>query len=387
MHDARDTLVSLLERGQVAKERSRDVQLAAGKLAGYPFKDARQLEAFHEYLVLAEKGGAISLDWERYHEGTQLARIRLKDPERLAGFLGISYLPKKVEAVFSNLDLAGLPNWCIDALAALQTRWLAGKSGFGLSVDDAHLLPALMTATRALESLPPDQPLDYRQFGARFLGDSKLTRTLAAPLAAFYANREDLQDMGRDEILPLLNLVPLAQPVLLRGPIILSDGKRAVNADIHPYLGVASTYLSKFEVIRVPNYLLTIENQSSFNEYTATVADDGLILYTAGFPTRAFQDFYSRITAQMDIPIYHWGDTDVGGFRIIKQLQKLSPTRIVRTHQMALPGGERVNQSQMKDLDKLLPINSSADAAIKRVLSGECGFQEQEAIPAVAIVV
>lgn len=380
---ARGVLEDLLRRGETSRERVRDVTLPAHRIDGYPFRDAGALASFHETLLQAERSGAVALEWRRFYEGQELERIRLRDAPALAQFLGRPFLPERVERAFAGLDTEGLPPWMGEALKALRESWLRGTSRFGLKIDEAPKLPALLAAVRALEALPPETALDYRQFGARYLGDSKLTSALAAPLAALYRPRIGPQ-LDTREVLAQLNLVPLAQPVLLRGPLRLSDGQQSVSADIRPHIGVPIGFLHEFALTQNPAYVLTIENQSSFNEYTGVVDDEGIVIYTAGFPTRALQEFYWRLTAASEAPLFHWGDTDVGGFRILKCLQGASD-RPIRPHLMDGEEGVAYSTAQLSELKRIVPVNEYVDALIHRFVDRGYGLLEQETVPARAV--
>lgn len=380
---ARGVLDDLLRRGETSRERVRDVTLPATRIDGYPFRDAGTLASFHEILQQAERSGAVELEWRRFYEGQELKRIRLCDAPALARFLGRPLLLERVERAFSDLDTEGLPPWMGEALEALRKSWLKGSSRFGLKIDDASKLPALLAAVRALEALSPETALDYRQFGARYLGDSKLTSALAAPLAALYRPRIGPQLNAR-EILAQLNLVPLAQPVLLRGPLRLSDGQQSVSANVRPHIGVPISFLHEFALTQNPAYVLTIENQSSFNEYTGVVNDEGIVIYTAGLPTRALQEFYWLLTAASDAPLFHWGDTDVGGFRILKCLQGATD-RPIRPHLMDGEGGFAYSTAQLSELKCIIPVNDYVDALIQRFVDHGYGLLEQETVQARAV--
>ncbi|WP_018234231.1 Wadjet anti-phage system protein JetD domain-containing protein [Thioalkalivibrio thiocyanodenitrificans] len=378
---AKGVLESLLRRGEVASERVRDITLPASRIAGYPIRDAQAAAEFHETLKYAEKRGAIAVEWVRGYIGHELARVRLRDAPALARFLGRPFLPEQVDQAFEALDLGGLPQWLQGALSQLRESWLRGASRYALRVEDAGKLPLLIKAVRAIEALEPEGALDFRQFGARYLGDSKALRFLEAPLVALYRPRVGVELESR-EVLAQLNLVPLSQPVLLRGPLTVFDGEHRVDARVQPYVGVPGALLQSCALTAGPEYILTIENQSSFNEYTATFRDEGVVIYTAGFPVRALQAFYRRLTATSQAPVYHWGDTDVGGFRILKCLQQASAGITVHPHLMGLDEGEAFSTKQMDDLKRLLPINPAVDPLVLDMLERGTGRLEQEQIVA-----
>ncbi|MCI0505729.1 MAG: DUF2220 domain-containing protein, partial [Gammaproteobacteria bacterium] len=350
---ANAVLHGLLQKGQLDHARIRDITLPAKRIKGYPFEDAEANREFHAALRLAEEAGAVRLEWRRHYENEELVRLRLLHAEKLAGFLKTDYLPDHLAAVFNELDLADSPQWLHDSLDHLRQQWAQGKKAFGLSIADAELLSDIIQAVKALnDGLPENEPLDYRQFGARYLNNSKRTREIEHALSALYQQRWDLSGWRASDVLSQLNLIPLAHPVLLRGPVSLSDGKQLLSAEISPYIGVPVTMLSKAVFLKQPGYLLTIENLSSFNEYTRQITDDGLIIYTAGFPDRSLQNFYRKV-AQSDAPVFHWGDTDPHGFMILKVLQKQIAPKVVHPHLMNTAWGSAYSSGQLKSLEKL----------------------------------
>ena len=377
-----EVLRDLLSRGESVRERVRDVLTPASRIKGYPFGDAGLRRAFHESLLQAVSCGAISVEWKPHYENKELARIRLRDARALARFLGCPFLPDRVESVFSALDMTDLPDWSKQVLAEIQTRWLMGKSAFSLTVQEAEKLPVLLAAIRGIESLTTDNILDYRQFGARFLSDSKMTKVLENPLSAFYRHHLGLVGLDASEVLAQMNLVPLAHPVLITGPLRLSDGKQSIDASVRPYVGVPAIFLRHFSLPTQPEYILTIENQSSFNEYTQLGDSRGIVIFTAGFPTRALQKFYSRLIGATDTPVFHWGDTDIGGFRILKCLQERCTGTVVKPHQMGVLHGEDFTKKQISDLKKMLPINPLVDSLVKELVKKGSGLLEQESLQA-----
>ena len=382
---ARKILLKLLNKGELRIDRSRDVTLPASRIPGYPFEDAGVSRDFHAFLKLAADAGTIVLEWKRHYEGEDLLRVRLIDPVKLASFLKRDFLPDRVTNIFSDIDTSGAPTWFGDALEQLRQKWLTGKSMYGLSVDDADKLHDIVTTVTALDNLPADVTFDYRQFGARYLGNSKRTRELAAPVAALFREKLNLQGMKEKDILRQLNLVPLSHPVLIHGPLQLTDGRKIITTDIQPHIGVPSAFLAKFNYIRLGRYVLSIENLSSFNEYTENIHDGGIVIYTGGFPTKSLQMFYQRLVSTARTPVYHWGDTDPHGFLILKKLQEVAGdiTSIsVRPHLMDVADGDAYSDNHISTLERLLPINPHVDALITTLIEKRTGLVEQELISA-----
>ena len=191
--------------------------------------------------------------------------------------------------------------------------------------------------------------------------------------------------MKEKDILRQLNLVSLSHPVLIHGPLDLTDGRKTITADIQPYIGLPAAFLAEFNFIRPAQYVLSIENLSSFNEYTENIHDGGVVIYTGGFPTRSLQAFYQYLTSMANAPVYHWGDTDPHGFLLLKTMQEVAGdiARIsVMPHLMGVADGEMYSDHQLSTLKQLLPINPHVDVLIRTLIEKRAGLVEQELIAA-----
>ena len=381
---AHTLLTDLLSRGSVKSDRVRDITVNAKKIQGYPFEDVSVLTDFHETLKLAQKANVIQLHWLKHFENEQLDLVRLINANGLASFLKVPFRPDSVSKVIDEINNESLPSWLKEALTLIEDHWFKGKKAFSLALQDADKLKDLFQAACALgEGLPDTTPLDYRQFGARYLNDSKKTKTLENALASLYRWHMSLNVIKPSEVLSHLNLVPITQPILLRGPINFSHKDEMINCNFPPHIGVPVDYLDSLTLSNEPNYILTIENQSSFNEYTRTLDEGAIVIYTAGFPTKALQYFISILTTQLskDTPFYHWGDTDPHGFMILKTLQDNS-SLIIKPHLMDAVEGENYSKAQLKSFESMDSINDAVDALIKEKLLSKKGLIEQERLEA-----
>jgi len=382
-----DTYLEVLERmlatADTQPDRKRDVVLTMTRIQGYPFERADELRNFHEGLKLAECAGAIRIEWEKYHEGTQLARLRLVSMPLLAKFLGAPLREKLIEASVAEIDAMALPRWLKDATDHLTAQWSKGKKAFKLGLDGAYKWPLVVRAAIALDAgLPNHEPMDYRQFGARFLGDSKLTKVLEGPIAALFLWHWKRSDLSTKDVMRQLNLERLEQAILLRGPIEVGDGQQSVSADIYPYIGVPPSMLRKIVSVQDVPYVLTIENLSSFIDHAHHIRDKGIVLYTAGYPTSSFQRFYQQLCNKVGGLVFHWGDTDVHGFQILVVLQGLVPATIVRPHLMNIESGSQYTDIELSRLAALGAVNSEFKRVIDSLVIRGTGKIEQETVNA-----
>ena len=76
--------------------------------------------------------------------------------------------------------------------------------------------------------------------------------------------------------------------------------------------------IDKITNIKVYSKLFTIENLTSFNDFNL----DGAVIYLGGFHNKVRGNLLSKIyRSNENIKCYHFGDIDVGGFKILNNLR------------------------------------------------------------------
>ena len=201
-------------------------------------------------------------------------------------------------------------------------RWSELRKARGLgpeSVDD------WISAARAIEfcqSFSVDQPLSLpiREASARLFNDSKRIEKLTVPLDILLANSIEGEARVGPSVWQELGLFREEHPVLLAGNVVAEREGVTARLDT-PYMGLPAGTVRR--LMSVPKMVLTIENLTTFHSEARRRANEELLLiYTAGMPSPAWRAMYIRILATLpsDVPVYHWGDIDEGGFRIAATL-------------------------------------------------------------------
>jgi len=381
-HYAIDALTQLVKREESQPDRVRDTLLARKNFTSdnqYPFGDAEVLHNFHAWLKMAEEKGAIRLEWEKYHEGTSLERIRLIDARAASDLIRHVYLPDKLNGIKDNINYLPKDHWFNEFVDEILISWRQNRRKYGLAIDQPDRLNTVIKAILAIETMP-ETTVDYRQFGARQLGDSKVIESIKAPLAQIYRSKLGKPDLNNEDILSELNLVKMVHPLLISGPLKFNH---QVSVDVKPYLGVPGKLLADFKLERQPEYLMTIENLSSFLEYTANIAHQAIIIYSGGYPTSRLQCFYRELASELKAPIYHWGDSDPHGFQILKTFQNLTDKTVI-PHVMQYDEGGSFGQKQLKHIESMMPVNSVVDSILLEYLKTGVGLAEQETMAACA---
>jgi hypothetical protein len=345
-------------------------------------------EAIHAALENAAAAGAVSLEWGRFEEARDLKRLRLVDADRLAAFLGAERVGVRLErlrAALAPVRDESAP-WLRAVLDDATERWGRGGRAHGLGVDEVPEVVALFQALAAVDR-GEHRGLDLRTFSARALGDSKAMERLQSRVAAVFREHLDLADLDDAELYLELGLEKYPQPLFLRGPLRLAYGGTIVDlAGLRPYAAFSPDAVAGVEPVGAVDYVLTVENLTSFQRHVRTLVDRGVVLYSAGFPGPSFRGFLRWLDAALAeaTPFFHWGDVDVGGLRIFARLAAVLSRHTLRPHLMGPPGGgEPGRPFSAEELRRLRRMAQGEDpgASLARAwLTAGAGAREQEAL-------
>lgn len=274
-------------------------------------------EDYHARLQSFARIGAVQADWDRHSsEQGQLARLTLNDPTKAAELLGID-LPWVVAATaIQHLEqVAGDSEL---TMAPIVDAWKHGRAPGGVTANKAsQFIDSIRVIEAARRLGASDQDLLLRRVSTQLFGDSKRIESLARPIAYLLGE----VDSADENVFSHLGLVKHPQPVLLSGTTTcrVHVGEHSIPL-AKPYIGLRPDKISGLSVDgEQVNQLLTIENLASFNEAAEhnSNPDDLLILYVAGNPTPSWLAAYRRLLkSAKPMTVMHWGDIDVGGFRI-----------------------------------------------------------------------
>lgn len=320
MSTARGVLERLLRRAESARRRgaSEAVGVRMTGVAEYTgLRVLAELEAFHADIALAERAGAVAVERDAHTgDGGKLLRLRVRDAAALARHLGVNLLADRVAAAASQLApwRARFP-----VLDAVLAAWRANRKVRGAGPEAAgDLADAARVVAARLDDAGEERIL--RRESVRLCGDSKRLEKLTRWMEILVTGELAASGLADAEVWAMLGLRREPQPFLIVGPgsVQLTDARLPL---VRPYLGLPVETVQS--IATAARCLLSIENLASFHAAArAPGAGHALLLYTGGMPSPAWRATYVRILRALPpvASVYHWGDIDVGGFRIAKVL-------------------------------------------------------------------
>lgn len=293
---------------------------------GFANMDLR--DTFDEELAALERAGGIELVRTGPKMERQVTGARLKDAgvlyrqvaRRPAGELAY-------QAVSELRARPGLPAGAAKLIEDAVAAWTRGVSHIGIRNGDGRTLAnviSLAIAIRGRMSSDPQGEQDFRTFSRLTVGDSKAleknVRQVAAAMAKIFAGTEEQTRLDPEELLASAGVRRLPQPILLHGDVSL-DGQ---SFPAMPYVGIPTDCAGGIGLLTKPDYVLSIENFTSFVRHVREVArsERAFVIYSGGFPSRPTLATITRLAAYAQVPTFHWGDMDAGGVRIFQHLER-----------------------------------------------------------------
>ena len=263
----------------------------------------------------AQAEGAITLQRPRHEPQSFISRIELADADKLAGLLHQETHAAKICRAQDTLAvcLADYP-----VLHEVISAWEKLKKVRQTAPEDAgrwHDACQTINWCREQEQRGITESA-VRDASALLFKDSKRIENLHPCLDVLLTGNLAGEARPETEILQELGLYREPQPVRLAGNVLL----RRTRGDFPPDFPYSALPPSAIHGLAAqPAQILTIENLTTFHVWARQHGDSNtLCLYTAGMPSPAWRALYGRLLAGLppDVPVYHWGDIDEGGFRI-----------------------------------------------------------------------
>ncbi|MCA0214323.1 MAG: DUF2399 domain-containing protein [Proteobacteria bacterium] len=318
---ARQCLETLFVAGEKsdAGVRVRAPALTTRDLRAYAeLRSLQAKESFDTTMRAAEIDGAVVLTWDT-RNGT-VTRVALGRLEALAAFLGRTTTGTTLQVAREQLAGQTVSH---PVLTTVLEQWRLLRKVRGTSVTDTGKWLDAVRVVDHCRSRTQTSDEAIRNVSAEIFNDSKRIEKLSGPLDVLLVGDVESPPREEQQVWRELGLFREDQPMVFAGNLAMRRTRVTGLLDA-PYVGYAADAVLSLE--SRPEMVLSIENQTNFREAARRHCNDPqLRIFSAGMPSPAWCAALGRLLASIDqdVPVYHWGDYDEGGFRIAAHIAKL----------------------------------------------------------------
>jgi hypothetical protein len=327
---ARAILHTLLDRAD-QPERQTVVRVRLSKQAHaayYSPTDAAPRQATNAALQQLAAQGVLRLHWQKWEQGNWLRAVDLVPEQAEVLYALLRRTPRsRQETALLALLQAQTPqtDWHAAFLAWAAQQLMQHRSVAPLALDEPQWNADLLAALAAVAQL--QNPTSERTLSVRLFANSKrLAELRGALVAALRRASPQAAQFGDDDraLLAAHMLQRIPEYVPVAGPLVLRAGEMLLDVrGLARGLALPPDVLQAGEVHTcAARAVITVENATSFHELLTLRPPDVLALYIGGFASPATLALLHAVRAAVPaIGLYHWGDLDPGGLRILAHLR------------------------------------------------------------------
>jgi len=327
-----------------------------------------------------------------------LERIDIEDCKALLIHCGVTVINDDIRNAIDqlhNLDI-NLPDWGKNTITDISDAWFAGKTAFGCGVSSLNkLIDALIFVNWYFaQEITPQK--DMRTISVSLFSDSKRLESILAVIARILASNtpKAIQIKKPKEIMEYWGVSKYPPSFRFKASINIHTQRGILDTNTAwPYLEIPPDGIIDVSSHKKPDYILFIENKTTFERYSRELEDSGWIFYTNGFPSRQWQKLFKSITGLVpkETPIYHWGDLDEGGYRILTFMNNLLQCNLIPYMMLHTTNNKPNKYINLQNLAQIIKDEQgSAISALHQEIvklmetTDKIPWVEQEALPIIS---
>lgn len=354
-------------------------------------------DEIHGVVKELEQRGFLEIVWKKGKEGHIIQKVLLKEEEIEKVYAYLRRTPK-ADYIVQHLQL--LDSWKQEEEEGFVVwkfvDYLKERIQEGKTVKEFVDLPDLEKTKRiltALSCVEKNRESCYiREFSIRHFADSKVFENLFGVLGKIMRRfRVEFADMDIYQILAEYNIYHTPDYVYLKGEGIL-DFQKGMESRINlTYLeqgiGISGADIEKVRISGKVKKVITIENLTTFFRWQEK---NSLLIYLGGYHNSVRRELLCRVhQALPDAKYLHFGDIDVGGFEIYRDLCEKTGIPFQTYHMGILElqyyqeYTKKLTENDQKRLNSLMEKEWSGQKEIAQVLQymeKKCVKLEQEIV-------
>lgn len=289
-----------------------------------------------------------------------LSKIIVSDGAQFLDEVGVTPKVEELESSACAADtlLAIAPTWLKKTLQELPKLWRTGQACQGFLPKHLNKLELAIKVINWMDFSGADT-CDFRTASVHALGDSKLLEKNVRGIAQVLKLKspEQLANLSDSETLEAFGLSKFGAELKFRGACMIDYPGGGMNARFaSPYVSLPTDDIAAIGCIDTPSYILLIENLTTFRRYCDHIKDQSLVVYTGGFPSNAWVRLMAPMlkTLPDTTKLFHWGDIDIGGYRILSYLTQALDVEVIPYQMINVETPESNEQLDIADMRQAL---------------------------------
>jgi len=199
----------------------------------------------------------------------------------------------------------------------------------GIWCKEKNIIDDFLSAFESIDKLNGNA-ISMRVFSIQTYGDSKKfqreIKQLIIPIIKRYEpNLVDVEEISDREVLAQVGIIMMPEIFEFCGNVKFNFWEGEI--DFSPIVKgscISSECVSDICNVEIFNTdrIVFIENKTNYSEYCLNSRSEReLVVYHGGFYSPQRGEFFRKLCAKTDIPVYFWGDIDYGGFKMYMRLK------------------------------------------------------------------
>jgi hypothetical protein len=300
----------------------------------YNIENSEQRISVNECIQGLAQKGLVCFEWMKGEENHIISKVWLNMKELQSAYCFahrqpqsdfLSNIEVELTKCMECIGFQWMKDYLQDACEYIQQK----RKLHALVPENAHERKSLLQALRYIDA-NEDNELLKRIFSVRCFGDSKhFERVVETRLLRILKKYLDCDDQATDEqLLSQIGIAKYPEQFEFCGPISLNfpDGN---CLDFSNLSGGSTVYGQDVAAAQIAfskgvRCILSIENKANYFDYISKHRKpDELVIYHGGQYSPSKKKLFCIVTAaSAQIPWYHWGDIDYGGFSMLARLRR-----------------------------------------------------------------
>lgn len=304
------------------------------EFSDYNIENSEQRIRINECVQALAQKGLVCFEWMKGEENHIMSKVwlNMEDLQNVYCFVNrqpqsdfLSNVESELAECMETIRLQWIKDYLQDACGNIRQK----RKLHALVPENAQDRKSLLQALRYIDS-NKDNELLKRVFSVRCFGDSKhFERVVEMRLLRILKKYLDCDDQTTDEqLLNQIGIVKYPEQFEFCGPISLNfPGGNCL--DFSNLSGGSTVYgqdvvAAQITLSKGVCCILSIENKANYFDYINKHRKPAeLVIYHGGQYSPSKQIFLQAVAhASEQLPWYHWGDIDYGGFSMLARLRR-----------------------------------------------------------------